>query len=162
VGGIRIRWGALGRFAAIAAAGLAALQILPGLLQAPQPPPLARDVGLPRVRRIRPAKAMPRPKHAARFQKHEIHVKGTIRSVGVEKRPTPGPAATAVIGSVPHGRKPMRRQPKPAAGAKPAEPIESPPVSPAPAPAAPIEAPPPAPAAPLQPVGDGSIEFEPH
>ncbi|MGN6216725.1 MAG: hypothetical protein ACTHN7_07190 [Solirubrobacterales bacterium] len=47
--GVRVRWARAGKAAAIAIAGLVALQALPGLLKPPAPPPLEADVGLPRV-----------------------------------------------------------------------------------------------------------------
>jgi len=55
MGGVRVRWRAVGKAAAIAAAGLAALALLPSLARPPVPPPLPRDVGLPRI--ARPARA---------------------------------------------------------------------------------------------------------
>ena len=49
VGTVRIHWQTVGKLAAAAAVALLGLQLLPGLLRAPEPPPLDADVGLPRV-----------------------------------------------------------------------------------------------------------------
>jgi hypothetical protein len=44
----RIRWSSLGRPIAAALAMIVAIALLPGLLAAPEPPPLPADIGLPR------------------------------------------------------------------------------------------------------------------
>jgi hypothetical protein len=148
VTGVRIRWAVLAKVAAIAVGGLAALQVLPGMLRAPEPPPLAADVGLPRVAAN------------ARFQRDEIRAKGTADREPRARRPARdrkgGPAASAVIGSAPrrHGRTP-KPAPDPAALA----PIQPPAVSPPPAPIVAAESD--LPAAPESP-NDGSVEFAPH
>src|SRR3954451_10335951 len=46
---VRVRWTSAAKAAAIAVAALVALQALPALLKPPEPPPLAADVGLPKV-----------------------------------------------------------------------------------------------------------------
>jgi hypothetical protein len=48
MGPIRIRWRSAARIGGFALAGLIVLKLLPGLLEPPDPPPLAADVGLPR------------------------------------------------------------------------------------------------------------------
>jgi len=49
--GLRIRWRRVARTAAIVVVGLIALRLVPTLLRAPEPPPLGRDVGLPKAGR---------------------------------------------------------------------------------------------------------------
>src|SRR5882724_1839293 len=49
MGRVRIRWRGVARAAAIVLVGLIALRLLPGFLRAPEPPPLAADVGLPKA-----------------------------------------------------------------------------------------------------------------
>jgi hypothetical protein len=147
--GVRIRWRGVARVAAIVAVGLIALRLLPGLLRAPEPPPLGADVGLPQVEPVR-AEAEPRT---------------PIRH---RRKPRPGPklevvpdqpASKAKIGTKPKRRRPPHRhhdkKPEPA---PPAVPEYVPPPAPEPAPA---PLPEPAPAPPSAP-GDGSEEFAPH
>jgi len=141
VGQLRIRWGWLARGAGVLATGLIALQVLPNLLAPPEAPPLAADVGLPRV--------------GAGVER--------VPSISREPEPAPEPAApapaparggisaaTAVIGTTPRRHKPRPRAPAP---------LPAPPPPPEPAPLAP--APPPPPAPPPAPE-DGSLEFAPH
>jgi hypothetical protein len=71
--GRRIRWGSLVRLAAVAAAVLAGLAVLPALLGSDEPPPLPEDVGLAEV-------APPAPPEAP-----------------VTPDPTPPPVGTAPI-----------------------------------------------------------------
>jgi hypothetical protein len=59
VSGWRIRWSSAGRAAAIGAAVLAAIAVLPTLLSADEPPPLPDDVGLAPA--VEPQAALPPP-----------------------------------------------------------------------------------------------------
>lgn len=185
--GVRIRWRGVARAAAIVVIGLIALRLLPGFLRAPEPPPLAADVGLPRAKplvtepaltvarpatkasRTPPAKA-PRRRRKARQEKPGPRL----------KKPAAGdaPASTAVIGSRhrrssrAHRRRRHRHREQSAPQTSP--PSETPPApveSPAPqaaeyVPPAPPE-PSPAPlsepssSSPSTPA-DGSQEFAPH
>jgi hypothetical protein len=62
VSGWRIRWSNAGRAAAIAAAALAAIAVLPSLLGGSEPPPLPADVGLaPAATPATPLPAQPPP-----------------------------------------------------------------------------------------------------
>jgi hypothetical protein len=157
--GVRVRWTVLGRVAAIAVAGLAAVQVLPGLLRAPEPPPLAADVGLPR------------PQAVARFHRHEPRAKGTadrtVRPRPVRTAPRrSGPAGSAVISSFPRRHKANPRPSKPAPEPVAAAPVQPSAVALPTAPAAAAEtqptATPEAPIAPPEPPNDGSVEFAPH
>jgi hypothetical protein len=163
MGAVRIRWRALARVAVIAVAGIAALQALPDLLKPPAPPPLARDVGLPRVAAL--------PKQS----------RGSLRTLEVQKEPRDRERQRAgagralppdVISSVPHRHvkrkprresEPSRTKPRPprATVLTPSPPAPEPPTSP---PASiPIEPPPPpAPSATPPAPTDGSEEFAPH
>jgi hypothetical protein len=151
--GVRIRWAVLGKVAAIAVAGLAAVQVLPGLLRAPEPPPLAADVGLPRT--------APGP----RFQRDEMRPKRTTdrlvapRPAEVAPRRHSGSAASTVIASTPRHRRAAPGASKPApepVAAAPAPPVAIPP------PPAPISPPENQPAAAPEAPDDGSVEFAPH
>jgi hypothetical protein len=181
---VRIRWRAAGRGAAIVIVALVVLRVVPGLLRAPQPPPLGRDVGLP--------KASPPPidpvrevtKQAAQHHKSSRTHRRLPRST-VRARTVPDvPASNAVIGSRRHHRRRSPQNPRhhrAAARPKsssskasaertasppravpgkvappPPEALSSPSTEPAPAP--PVE---PSPAPPATP-GDGSQEFAPH
>jgi len=161
MGQLRIRWGWLARGVGILAGGLVALQVLPGLLAPPEAPPLAADVGLPRVARGGAA-AVP-AERAEDALAHEPNQKP-------KPRPSRGiAAATAVIGTTPrrHARRPRRKSPPrkptpraapaptPPRSAVPAPPPAAPPPPSEPAPVTPPPAPPPAPE-------DGSLEFAPH
>jgi len=168
--GLRIRWRGVARAAAIVAVGLIALRLVPILLRAPEPPPLGRDVGLPRAGR---AAAIVQPPRRA--------VEGRRKSAP-QSRPSlhAAPAATAVIGirtprhlhhRSPPAHKPGTRATPSPAPKPPPEPVERtpppapeyvPPPAPEPAPAptpAPLPSPP---SAPRSVPGDGSEEFAPH
>lgn len=150
--GIRIRWRGVARVAAIVLVAVIGLRLLPGLLRAPEPPPLGADVGLPQAA---PEPEEPRPvKHRrSRSQKSRL-------------RPVPdAPAAEAVIGIRRRHRiakrareHPARRQPDNAESLPPPSPEYVPPPAPEPI-AEPLPEPPPAPR--FTP-GDGSEEFAPH
>jgi len=159
MGRVRIRWRGLAKVAVVALAGLAALQVLPALLAPPSPPPLASDVGLPRI------PASQEPAVVIREPRPEPPPKPRPR-----QRPSLSSAAgTAVIGTTPRRRHPDRgRQ-----GDSPSHTWSKPPQPPALAPDPPPYVPPPAPE-PVAPVpvspapeaapaaGDGSVEFAPH
>ncbi|MBS1892990.1 MAG: hypothetical protein JST59_16965 [Actinobacteria bacterium] len=148
--GVRIRWRGVARVAAIVVVGLVALRLVPALLQAPEPPPIPANVGLPKAR---PTVREPAPPvHPEQTKPH--------------RRPVPdAPAATAKIGTrTRHHSHRGSSDPPP----KPVEPAPSPtpeyvpPPAPEPAPEAvptPLPEPPPEPR--FVP-GDGSQEFAPH
>jgi hypothetical protein len=144
--GVRIRWRGVTRVAAAAFVGLLVLHLLPGLLRAPEPPPLGADVGLP--------KAEPIPKPVRKVTKVPPKTK-----VLPDK-----PASKAVIGTHTHRRphrRPQRKKPPP----PPAVETSSEPVPEYTAPAPPEPLPEPlaeAPPAPPSTPGDGSQEFAPH
>lgn len=148
--GLRIRWRAVGRVAAILAVGLIALRLVPTLLRAPEPPPLSRDVGLPKVRSaasgtVRVVKKRPRKPH--RHVTHHEHPHPSR---------DPRPASKAKISSTP--RPAPEPPPEPVeSGPPPAPEYVSPPV-PEPSPT-PVPDPPPAP---RSVPGDGSEEFAAH
>jgi hypothetical protein len=150
VGRVRIRWKAAGKVAAIAVGGLLALQVLPGLLKPPAPPPLGADVGLPQVE-VRPqAEPPPPPLSSAPKPRKRGRLDAKISS-----KPKP------------HRRK-KRSQPKRVKSRPTATPPAiAPPPEPAPEPAPP-PAPEPSPApsepptrVPPPPANDGSMEFAP-
>lgn len=161
MGRVRVQWRSVAKVAAALAAGLAALQVLPALLKAPEAPPLASDVGLPRLHVPRePAVEIREPKRRPKRQPK------LRRSDDIS-------AATATIGTTPQNR-PRRRgrrgrrgelpshtgRKSPAAPPPPA--FEPPPYVPPPEPPpAPEPAPAPAPQ-PTPPPTDGSVEFAPH
>jgi hypothetical protein len=175
--GVRIRWRGVARAAAIVVVGLIALRLLPGLLRAPEPPPLAADVGLPRAKpaasesepvravvKREPEQPRRRPKRQRRKSKpRPTKPKRMVRTVADE------PASKAVIGTRrtrrrhPH-RKARRHQQQAAA---PPAPVESAPaavpeyVPPPPSEPAQVPLPEPPPTPPAAP-GDGSEEFAPH
>ncbi|HEX5929805.1 MAG TPA: hypothetical protein VFY48_10470 [Solirubrobacterales bacterium] len=143
MGTVRIRWKGLGKVAAAAVAGLLALQALPGLLRAPQPPPLAPDVGLPRVQVQRPepvAAPKPPPRKPRRSQP-----------------PKPRPIRRAE----PLGRNTTQKRGSTDRGEVEAAPVPLAVPAQAPAPVAPPPPVPP-PIPPPAPPGDGSVEFMPH
>jgi hypothetical protein len=151
--GVRIRWRGVARVAAIVVVGLIALRLLPGLLRAPEPPPLGADVGLPQAKPVRVvAKREPRQ----RPKRHRRKSKPRPTKPRPKVRVVPDrPAAKAVIGARKRHRRPP---PPPAESAPPAVPEYVPPPPPEPPPAPvpePAPTPPPAP-------GDGSEEFAPH
>jgi len=172
VGGLRIHWMTLGKGVALAGVGLLALQVLPGLLKPPAPPPLAGDVGLPRVQIDREA-GVKAPSQAEasgpatpklRRRQHLPKLPGHpgLRGGKISSKPAPHR----------HPRKKRRKAKQaPAAEALPTKtasptpsppPVPSPPSTPEPPPApssAPSPAPPPEPSSPAE---DGSAEFAPH
>jgi hypothetical protein len=184
--GVRIRWRGVARVAAIVVVGLLALRLVPDLLRAPEPPPLAANVGLPRAEPVRVA-AKPRPGPLRREPEQIRHRREPGRRTR-RHRKEPGrrarrhrgahpravadePGSTAVIGSRHRRRrkivKPPRRHP---------ETVAEPPVESTPAPTPPpvpeyVLPPPPEPTPellpessppPPPPPGDGSEEFAPH
>lgn len=170
MGQLRIRWGWLARGAGVLAGGLVALQVLPGVLAPPEAPPLAADVGLPRVGQEGRGEIVPR--------EQEVRTPDTRPVPKSRSAPKPRSsrgvsAATAIIGSTPRHEGPGRnarhggrdearpRPPRPTPPPRPAPPDAPPTPSPAtpapaaePAPAAPAPVPSPAPE-------DGSLEFAP-
>ncbi len=167
----------MGKVVAVGIAGLAALQLLPDLLEPPGAPPLAADVGLPRVsareREIVIRETVGRPRRVdllpdVREQVDNPHLPQRSRGIS---------PATAVIGTTPRRRQPVRKRAKrcghvrllPACERKSARrpepptptPEPTPYVSPPPPAPAPEPAPAPAPEPPPPP-GDGSVEFAPH
>jgi hypothetical protein len=149
---VRIRWRGVARVAAIVVVGLIALRLVPTLLHAPEPPPLGRDVGLPKAEPSAPTPIVrPKPPKPHR------------RSV------PDAPATTAKIGTrIRHRHKHRRHHEHPTPPSKPTlEPVES---APSPTPAyvpEPAPEPVPAPLPEPQPAtrsvpGDGSQEFAPH
>ncbi len=147
--GVRIRWRGLAKVAAAACVGLIVINLLPGMLRAPEPPPLGADVGLPKPVAVeKPASRRRKPKRSPRSspvpdEPASIAKIGT-RTRHVRRHPAPSPAV----------RKPAarRREPRPETAPEYVQP-------PAPEPPAePVYEPPPA--APPTP-GDGSQEFAP-
>jgi hypothetical protein len=142
MGAVRVRWSTLAKWVGAGLAALLAAQALPPLLRPPAPPPLAADVGLPRVRaaepatpaalaaRVSPARALP--------ARHRPDRHGRRRPTGRERRTEPEAHAVG------------EDQVIIAPAVEPATPPPPPAVTPAPPPA-----PPPPPA-------DGSVEFMPH
>jgi hypothetical protein len=156
--GVRIRWRGVARAAAMAVASALALHVVPGLLRAPEPPPPAADVGLPKARG---------PVRAAQEQPRKIRRRAV----------TDAPAATAKIGTrtrrrrerrhshpSPPARKPTPRTkaaeppPEPVGSLPPPGPEYVPPAVPERSPTSVPELPP----APESAPGDGSEEFAPH
>jgi len=153
--GVRIRWRGVARVAAIIVVGLFVLRLLPGFLRAPEPPPLAADVGLPKAtpvteaprgRAAKPATDVPERRAADRPRKERR--RSRPRAV------RDAPASTAVIGSKKNHSHPK----KVVESAPPPVPEYLPPSVPEAVPE-PLPQPPPAP--PSTP-GDGSQEFAPH
>jgi negative regulator of sigma E activity len=152
MGRVRVQWRSVGQVAAALAVGLAALQVLPELLKPPEAPPLAADVGLPRV---------PVPREQA------VEIGAPRAKPQPKPRPSQGlSAATAVIGTAPRRHKPKRRDPSGdllshTERKSPDPPPPSPPPATQPPPYVPPAAPEPAPEPPPPPT-DGSVEFAPH
>ncbi|HEU5252902.1 MAG TPA: hypothetical protein VFU16_06225 [Solirubrobacterales bacterium] len=142
MGAVRIRWSSAARAAIVAVAALIALQALPSLLRPPEPPPLAEDVGLPRVvPHLEPAPP------TSRFESAPLEDKGATKP----RTELPG---ADVISSKPKRQKskPPRSAPSvPAPVAPPPAPLPSPP---------PVVYEDPAPPPPAPP-SDGSEEFAP-
>jgi hypothetical protein len=169
--GLRIRWRGVARVAAILVVGLLVLRLLPGFLRAPEPPPLAADVGLPQVKPVteppRGGAAQPMTDVSGRRAVGRARAavrprKQRRRSRSQKSRPRPvrdAPASRAVIGSKRKHRvrtvakPPSRPGPKPESTPPPV-PEYIPPVAPEPLPE-------PSPATSSTP-GDGSQEFAPH
>ncbi|MBS1887371.1 MAG: hypothetical protein JSU06_09300 [Actinobacteria bacterium] len=149
--GVRIRWRGVARAAAIVAVAAVALRLLPGLVRAPEPPPLGADVGLPRTvrREAVQVERVPAPVTAKRAPRPRREKPKARRRAVVQD----APAATATIGS-----RARRRRPKAVESPPPRVPEYVPPPPPEPPPT-PLPEPPPAP--PSVP-GDGSEEFTPH
>src|ERR1044072_4332135 len=168
--GLRVRWGAAVKGAALIVAALLALQALPGLLKPPDPPPLPADVGLPRGGGSTPARCVrclpgqerqkgeraPRKRDSGGWRRGGVHspvwrLRRERSHNSHRKVPLPGAARKAGEGA------PPRRQDPPAA----TPPAES---DPSPTPALPPEAaaPPLEPAPPPPAPDDGSMEFAPH
>jgi len=172
VGGLRIRWVTLGKGMALAGVGLLALQVVPSLLRPPKPPPLAGDVGLPRVKvepadveappkAETPSPTMPKPRRHRHLPKSKNHP--GLRGGTASSKPTPRR----------HLRKKKKPKPKqmaapersPAAPAPPppsSPPASSPPPTLEPSPAPPPASSPPPPPEPAPSANDGSVEFAPH
>ena len=151
----RIRWPNAARLAGgVAGIGVLALAA-PGLLRAPEPPPLPRDVGLPRAALVA---SQPLPAASASPSRGDDEARG-------HHVPTDG-------GHTDEGREPNRRPPHPATrpgvshnAPSPAPPtplVAAPPPPPArapPPPAAPASTPTP-PQPPAQPAGPPEVGFE--
>jgi hypothetical protein len=151
---VRIRWRGVARAAAIVVVGLLALRVVPGLLRAPEPPPLGRDVGLPRASAapVKPVRAVTKPKPREKKKTRVLPDRA---------------ASVAVIGA--HHRHRVRRHrrgtmpgPEPVESTAPAVPEYVPPPPPETPPAAAPELPAAPPPASSTTPGDGSQEFAPH
>jgi hypothetical protein len=134
--GVRIRWRGVARVAAIVLVAVIALRLLPGLLRAPEPPPLAGDVGLPKA--AHPPAPVPDPpthrkqvtnRHKPRVEKPHKHV--------TKRKHKADPPPEKIVESPPP---PPPEYAPPAAAEPVAEPTPAPPSAP----------------------GDGSQEFAPH
>ncbi len=173
MGGVRIRWRQAAKLGLAGVGLLAALQLAPALLRAPEPPPLGADVGLPRPAQSRGSFVAPRATKEPRDPKRAADQpsRGSFVAPRATKEPRARePLPPGVISSVPHPhrRAHPRRRAKPTRqpAATPPAPIEAapPPLQTAPAPLeyapAPAVEPAPSPAPPAP--GDGSEEFAPH
>jgi hypothetical protein len=148
------RRGALRALAAALACGLAA-KALPALLEPPQPPPLAADVGLPNAARRAVPPSLERPSAPAVL----VRV-GPGRPVETARAARPRHDHAARPLQPPRKRRKDPGEPAPA----PAPPPPPLPVAPAPPPAVVVPPAVPAPSPPSQPPdppGDGSQEFAP-
>ena len=146
----------MGRVAAVAVVGVVLLRLLPGLLQAPDPPPLGADVGLPKAA---PVSDVPRERPAARPRKGPRKLRHR-RGRGPATKDSP--ASHAVIGS--HRKRRVRKPSNPrhklekvVESTPPPVPEYTPPAAPEPVPEHLPEPPPTPPSTP----GDGSQEFAP-
>ncbi|HET7589061.1 MAG TPA: hypothetical protein VFK14_02580, partial [Solirubrobacterales bacterium] len=92
--GVRVRWAGVGRAAAIGVVALVGLRLLPGLLAPPGAPPLAKDVGLPRLvgPPARETPREPKPDRIARFEGRPRDDKGTTRRRGGRRHPRVAPS----------------------------------------------------------------------
>jgi hypothetical protein len=150
--GIRVRWRALGKGAAVAAVGLIALQLLPGLLRPPEAPPLASDVGLPRPDPLDANQVSRLAGRQVDSHREGEGGRGRLGRARVAARPMrPSPRVRAPA-------RPPRPAPPPLPGAAPVPAVAPAPPAPPPAPEPPVAAAP----APPPPPGDGSLEFAPH
>jgi hypothetical protein len=163
--GVRIRWRGVARVAAILVVGVLALRLLPGFLRAPEPPPLAADVGLPKAAPVtevprggaaKPVTDVPRRRAAARPRKER---RRSRPQKSHPHRVSDAPASRAVIGSKRKHR--VRRVVKPPSHPEPKPESSPPPVPEYVPPVIPEPIPQPSPAPPSTP-GDGSQEFAPH
>src|SRR5436305_15025748 len=101
-----VRWSRAAKAMAVAVVALIALQALPSLLKPPEPPPLAPDVGLPRVVSTAP------PREAEPELHQQMHP-AEAEVDAVRKRPHGKAglnAATAVIDSGPRRHRKRRRR----------------------------------------------------
>jgi len=156
--GVRIRWRGVARVATILLVGLFAVRLLPGFLRAPEPPPPAADVGLPKampVTEVPGRLAADRP--ATRLRKQRRRSRPSRKSRARPARNAP--ASKAVIGSKRRQRarkvaeRPSRSEPAPERSPPPVPEYVQPP--------APEPVPEPSPV-PRSAPGDGSEEFAPH
>jgi hypothetical protein len=85
VSGWRIRWSSAGRAAAIAAAALAAIAVLPSLLGGSEPPPLPADVGLAPTATPEPV-VIPAPPAPARVPERHPRTKRATAKREIAKR----------------------------------------------------------------------------
>ena len=107
VTGVRIRWRGVARVAAIVVVALLALRLLPGLLRAPEPPPLGADVGLPKAK---PARVVSRAKTVPRPRRPPIHPGRSGRdgkdrdpnSTSSRSRDPPKPSRTEALRRLPN------------------------------------------------------------
>lgn len=145
---MRVRWRGVGRAAAIVVVGLLALRLAPGLLRAPEPPPLGADVGLPRAK---PAPTAPTKKARLATKPSPERHRRRLHRPENRGRPSPSPQEPAAE-TAPAPIAESVESPAPSA------PEYVPPPAPEPSPAPP---PGPSPASSSTP-GDGSEEFAPH
>jgi hypothetical protein len=161
--GVRIRWRGVARVAAIVVVGLVVLRLLPGLLRAPEPPPLAADVGLPKAVEPEPVEVEPTPVEPAAKRRPRRHRERPHQKARPRVAPD-APASTAVIGTHHRHRKAQKStRPRPHQGIaleSPAPPAPEYVAEPPPEPT--LEPPPAVVPAPPPPPGDGSEEFAPH
>jgi DNA polymerase III subunit gamma/tau len=176
--GVRIRWRGVARAAAIVVVGLIALRLLPGLLHAPEPPPLGADVGLPRAK---PApvvddRAPQPPRERPRREKPTAHRRKARAWRKVPVVPDQ-PASKAVIGTAPKHRHASRSRHRPSHRHAPRHHVTAVPPSPTTVESSPPTVPEYVPPPPAEPTptplpeaaptpsptpGDGSEEFAPH
>jgi hypothetical protein len=136
MGRVRVRWSTVAKVVLGAIIALLALQLLPALLKPPEPPPLAADVGLPKV----VVEPVVKPVPAAAPKRH-VPLRLQREPRRRKRLPAPSPAPVG--------------NPKPAPNPLPPAPAPMPVPAPSPVPApAPVPEPPPPP-------DDGSVEFAP-
>jgi hypothetical protein len=161
---VRIRWRGVARVAAIVLVALIGVRLLPGLLRAPVPPPLGRDVGLPKAKPV--AASRPVVRESIRAVPEPAGPK-TVRRRRSKIVPD-APAATAKLGTRTRHRRhphppPSPDRPTPEPRSEPVEttPPPAPEYVPAPAPEATSEPLPEPPPTPRSTPGDGGQEFAP-